>query len=1685
MGFLPHHSPYLWPCRPPKLSCQGVPATSRHQLPDEFEALNATGRYRQAFASIAPQWPHLLADGDLPTLLALHQLCLRIGSDTRRRWIARRMLQRWPGSLPVLAVQVRDLLRRGRLFHAWEATQGHVPAANSPDETLDWHLAIARVHSQLRDFDTANARLDDANAIAQGHIDILRERAWVMRDQDDVAGAINLLTAALQEHPLPDLEVQLCWMRHERNDPGAGAALADAHARYDSPLVDSVYASHCLEHGKPATARDLLAKLLAEPHHEPRLRRGWRVALLHACRDLGDDTGALAVAMELGPKAAELVARLRQQVEAPQPRTRVVLPVPFVRQDHMTCSPATMAALLATFDVTIDQREIAQQITADGTASTDELLWAEQRGLVARFFQFDADVARDLLARGAPFAFTTRFESNSHRQAVIGYDTLLDTFVLRDPTGNFRREMPSEWVIKMAERGGECALLLPAAVADAQTLPTLPQEAATMAWIRARLDWRQRQPQAAEARLQALAEPPTGSLQFDIELQLASERGDRRRILELWQQRWQAHPDDVFWRSHYAAELLDQNHWRQARELLETWAPGSHSPLLLQMLAEQWRVDAQRRHEAEQLLRRALRWAAADGRCWQRLARIIDSDRNRQALVAELTRIATCLQPYDEWLAMAHFRQLCNNGKAEAGLQFLSRRSVVRGGRSAAMAISYAVALEEQHQPDAAVTVLQEALPRDEDNGAARRQLFALLCRLRRHEDARQLLNEASLRPVDTAFCRHQLAMATGDQNGAMVALEAVIAADPWNDQAQAMRLEATLERHGMAAALRAANALAAETTSPPVLLLRVAEFYSRCDQHDAAEQLLRRLVAEHQHEYWLRGRLARHLLLRNRPEEARPLVESLRASHPDSSPVWSDISTLAWQDGDQPTARAAVQRAFELDPSNIGMARRLVDWAETADEARTHLRFALRTIAERPLPPDSGMMAGLQDLLRMLPEAEIEAWFTALAAAHPREIAHRMAHIDHVGTRDPQRAAALAATLAAERPWESGHALRHAALLREIGQYDAAQEVLQALVERDPACSQAHADLGELLQHTGKPQQALQVFERGIAHSPGAANLHGLVAHTAWGLGARERALTAVAKACELDPDYDWAWHARMEWLTELDRHAEALAIAEQFVTAQPRAELAHRVHAIALAHIGRHGERMEALRRALELRPRLGETRMVLVDALIELKRFDEARNVLSAGEQLSGEQPEFVLRAAQIERTDGQLARAREQLRAALDRHPEYLRGWVRWLAWCEEDHRNADILALADHPPPALAEEAVFYGYLGGAHRQNGNATAAEQQLRRALQLAPGYSWARQQLCELALERNDPAAALQLLGDHEDVEAQPFSSAVLIAKAAARAGNAALAGRAFRRLLQQPDATAQALGTVDALCNERHRKAHQQLWKELTSQSDVAPAVLRNLALVEAWRRNSRQFWRLAERLRTSTDPAQGMISVIEMMAECKDMIELERVAAYIRGIATAPIADADTVGRLMYILSNKAGDALSASLFAKQWRRHDLQGYMLANFGNTLRRLGHLRTMAEVATFALQELPHDHSIWWHRRNLAEAALQQGDHATVRELCAEVSHEYPSQRLALHQLALVAELRSLPWPQRPATLRQRTAEMFRRYDAAAADSNDTELADLRPHELLRCCPWPALLLYLGRPGHWLLRRLAANG
>ncbi|WP_158971159.1 tetratricopeptide repeat protein [Paraglaciecola sp. L3A3] len=140
------------------------------------------------------------------------------------------------------------------------------------------------------------------------------------------------------------------------------------------------------------------------------------------------------------------------------------LDVPFLRQQHMTCAPTTLAAIAKFWGIDFDSKKIADQICFDGTPDTKERQWLRDNDFAFAEFELEADLAYSLIDHDIPFALVTTNGFTSHIQAVIGYNKQVGTIYIMDPSSSVMQEMLiKETIISEAFSGARCLAFVPKA----------------------------------------------------------------------------------------------------------------------------------------------------------------------------------------------------------------------------------------------------------------------------------------------------------------------------------------------------------------------------------------------------------------------------------------------------------------------------------------------------------------------------------------------------------------------------------------------------------------------------------------------------------------------------------------------------------------------------------------------------------------------------------------------------------------------------------------------------------------------------------------------------------------------------------------------------------------------------------------------------------------------------------------------------------------------------------------------------------------------------------------------------------------------------------------------------------------------------------------------------------------------
>lgn len=347
---------------------------------------------------------------------------------------------------------------------------------------------------------------------------------------------------------------------------------------------------------------------------------------------------------------------------------------------------------------------------------------------------------------------------------------------------------------------------------------------------------------------------------------------------------------------------------------------------------------------------------------------------------------------------------------------------------------------------------------------------------------------------------------------------------------------------------------------------------------------------------------------------DVRASVELARAASerfPLMSGTWLELARAHRADENLEAARAAVEKALDVAPGDVGAARLYADLLSRSgadDHGASALERALRL---SPLEP-ALLLAHADVLWRSGRRDEAVSEVRRALEADPGEARawDRLAAWGETGEFDPR---SLVRQLAERRPWDTRIFLR----LAEFQSRDdvrSALETLAHVLEIDPSCIEAYdasAVYAAELGHRGAALARCRPAHFG-ANVPALLRGREAWVHARFGdLGAAIAKMKAVVAE---QPEYEWGFQQLADWAEHTKDTATALEAARALVRLSPSAAPAHGYLADALVAAGRPKEARKAFRTALALDPgyRFGLHR--LVEAWLEAQQPVKARRVLA---------------------------------------------------------------------------------------------------------------------------------------------------------------------------------------------------------------------------------------------------------------------------------------------------------------------------------------------------------------------------------------------------------------------------------------------------------------------------------------
>ena len=187
---------------------------------------------------------------------------------------------------------------------------------------------------------------------------------------------------------------------------------------------------------------------------------------------------------------------------------------------------------------------------------------------------------------------------------------------------------------------------------------------------------------------------------------------------------------------------------------------------------------------------------------------------------------------------------------------------------------------------------------------------------------------------------------------------------------------------------------------------------------------------------------------------------------------------------------------------------------------------------------------------------------------------------------------------------------LAAAGRLAQQGQHVEAERALHAIVMARPESGVAHWWLGRVYESLNRISDARREYETVVPVAlTGRASLYAAIGRLSHTEGDIARAVDAFERRLRLTPN-DSVAHKDLAWIyLAQDRTEAALAELVATVAIEPRDAEAHAAIGRLRLEAGLYADAILSLRRALDLRPAMHETRYALAMALKQIGRGDEA--------------------------------------------------------------------------------------------------------------------------------------------------------------------------------------------------------------------------------------------------------------------------------------------------------------------------------------------------------------------------------------------------------------------------------------------------------------------------------------------
>ncbi|MCD9185083.1 MAG: C39 family peptidase [Pyrinomonadaceae bacterium] len=1465
------------------------------------------------------------------------------------------------------------------------------------------HCLYAGIYASLNDFEQAETWLDAAFALDYNDSWAWVTKAHILEQQDLYKESLAAAQQALKvggwrrSSVLSAAHILALMERYDE----AGNLLTEASKHLESAWIVKELADLQSELGDSVGALANYEKLLyLMPLREKEIDK-WLYSRLSDMAYLARDVRKAVHYAEIAD-TPHLTKFKEQLISSNGTKRRVQLKVGFVRQHKMTCAPATISNISRYWKKEIEHLKLADEICYDGTAGYNERDWAEKNGWKVREFTVNWENAVELINRRIPFTLATIQPGNGHLQAVIGYDEIKKTFLIRDP---YYRKVSEFLVDELLENqvatGPRGMVLIPNEYAHLLNGLELKESRQYDFHYHIELSLKNHNRQHAVQLLEKMQEEfPDHRLTLRARWALAYYDCNDLSMLDAVEGLRKMFPDDINLKMSYLSVAQEHLRHDEKRALLEEYSKAKITdPLIWQMLGADLGADARQHKRAMRWIYKSLRCLPSHSLNYRLIADIYWAKRDfAQAL--ELYRAAACLNDKDESLAWSYFQAARHLEQTEKALQYLKDRFERFGHLSRFPALTLFHALRELGLTVEAFEILQRAIEKRPDDGELKIFVAESKARFGLMEEAKSyLLQSASIAPRrDFLRTSASIAELEGELTTALQHWKEILQLEPLAmdaHQSTAFFLAATESR---AAAQNYLKEVSSRFPHHRVLRKYLLEWMSD-EEPKTVIPIVQNLIELDTRDDWSHREMARWLIKQKRFDLALKEAETALELDPNEPLSHYLYGYILKEMNRFRESYDSFIKALRLSVDFSPALEQLMELSRSRDEKLNALAFVKNQLTVQ-VSFGNAILNYYETAKRFI---ESETLLNELKAILEKRLdlwsAWSVVICQLVDMKRLDEALSLAEKATRRFPLNQGLWYDLSFVYKVKGETENEIKALQKGLSINANWSFGIQQLSEAFCRKNQTEEARKLLEDGVRRMPLDAYLHGYLADIYWKLENKDSAIETVKKALTLDNEYDWGWVALKTWLRSMKRSDELEKMAWQLASAKPRDVNSWLTLARILDEPHQFERQFEAIGQALKLDGNNVRATILKAKNLANRKLYDKALRVCDLVLPNGRRPEELIFLSANIESMRGNVPQAVVILEKLTQTSPEYYPAWESLADFYRESESHKEKYFQITREMTRIApQDSVVFGYHGEAALFVENYEEAKKAFKQAIALDPNYEFGACVLFDLCFDDGNQQECLLAL-KHLKEFIKTGGSAMRQIKFYAREKNKQEAKKLWKQLCLSADANRRQFDRAIVTLRENGIFPPEYDFLKYTlleymNRPEASPL------LGEIWMENFYKNYGFAAaeksfgEFKKDTEVWRKAVDhFFELLYQDKEFKKMRNV---IENRAADLKQDNETWALCGYYLNTIKEHQKAAEWFADWSKRENLKPWMLWNYTLSLNNLGRTADAQRIHLEALK-IEEDGSVNLHRTMIGLEKAATGKFTEAKHLVGKIDTE----------------------------------------------------------------------------------------